>query len=379
MTAPFPIAEAIQRVADAKTGNFAALIALAGLDPKRHLRFADWSGIAFSGSLEGCDFTGACLIGSTLESGETWIAGARFDQAIIDEVVPGAQAKPRNSIREAVDWAEHCKRWTKPERWPSDEHLLPGMVFQDAPLAPECVVIPPGAFTMGSPDDEPGRTEDEGPRHEVTIPHALAVGRYAVTFEEWDFAQADKDWASVTGIKPRKPDDRKWGPGRRPVIDVSWDDAKAYAKWLSHRTGQAYRLLSEAEWEYAARAGSGAAWCFGGDESLLGEYAWHFANSDRRTQPVGEKKPNDFGLYDMHGNVWEWCEDVWHENYEDKPDELILTGGAWTTGDSRSRVLRGGSWGSYPLICRAAWRSRFLATYRDNNAGFRVARTLFTP
>ena len=359
-SAPFSIAETMQRVADARTDNFVELIELAGLDPQRHLRFSQWSGIDFKGcDLRGYDFSGACLRDCKFKG--AWIEGARFDKADIKG----------SALRDADDWEQNAKSWKRAPKQLGDDHLRVGAVFQDAPFAPEMAVIPPGRFMMGSPEDEEGRYDSEGPRHEVTIPHALAVGRYPVTFEEWDFAQDDKDWSSVTGTKPRNPDDEKWGRGRRPVIRVSWDDAKAYVNWLSHRTGQAYRLLSEAEWEYACRAGSDAAWSFGGDERLLGDYAWYNANSGRRTHPVGEKKPNDFGLYDVHGNVWEWCEDLWHENYE--------AGGAWATRtrDSGRRVLRGGSWGSDPQTLRAAFRDDFY--YPDDRfyfLGFRVARTL---
>ena len=124
---------------------------------------------------------------------------------------------------------------------------------------------------MGSRDGE--GEDSERPRHEVTIPHAIAVGRFPVTFEEWDFAQADAEWRGITGRKSRKAKDEGWGRDRRPVIDVSWEDAQAYARWLSGKTGQPYRLLSEAEWEYACRAGSEAAYCFGDNEAELGDYS----------------------------------------------------------------------------------------------------------
>jgi formylglycine-generating enzyme required for sulfatase activity len=220
-----------------------------------------------------------------------------------------------------------------------------------------------------------GLAEDR-PQHEVTVPHLLAVGRYPVTFEEWDFAQEDKAWASAARIKPRKPIDEKWGRGRRPVIDVSWDDAKAYVNWLEHKTGQEYRLLSEAEWEYACRAGSEADWCFGDDQRELGDYAWYHGNSNGRTQPAGEKNPNLFGLHDMHGNVWEWCEDLWHESYMGKPHEVKRNGRAWTTGDSGLRVLRGGSWNIKPSFLRAATRNGSKPDLRFYGCGFRVVRTL---
>jgi formylglycine-generating enzyme required for sulfatase activity len=265
--------------------------------------------------------------------------------------------------------------------------LTPGIaaVFQDAPFAPEMAVIPPGRFTMGSPKDEPGRYGDEGPRHEVTIPRPLAVGRYAVTFEEWDFAQDDKDWAAATGTKPRKPNDEQWGRGRRPVIDVSWDDAKAYATWLSHRTGQAYRLLSEAEWEYACRAGTATPFSWGGSitpeqANYNGDFIYEGGGAKgeyrAKTVPVDSFEPNPWGLYQMHGNVWEWCEDHWRDSYKKKPERLKVTGGAWTTRSGGSRVLRGGAWDVYPAFLRAAVRGRGDSGGRSGSVGFRVARTL---
>jgi formylglycine-generating enzyme required for sulfatase activity len=238
-------------------------------------------------------------------------------------------------------------------------------VFQDAPFAPEMVMVPPGRFMMGSKGGE--GYKDERPRHEETIPRALAVGRYPVTFEEWDFAQSDKEWKRLTGVKARKPKDEGWGRERRPVIDVSWDDAQAYTTWLSHKTGQPYRLLSEAEWEYACRAGSEAAYCFGDDEAELGDYAWYEKNSGFRTHPVGEKKPNAFGLYDMHGNVWEWCLDkVRPYSVEPAIDPVGPL-------DSASRALRGGSWDIFARYLRAADRSGSAREFRLRNFGFRCA------
>ncbi len=363
MTSALSTAEAMRRVADARTENFVELIELAGLDPKRHLRFCQWSGIDFKGcDLRGYDFSGACLCDCKFKGAR--IAGARFDKADIKG----------SALRDAADCEQHAKSWKKASKTVGDGCLRVGTVFQDAPFAPEMVVIPPGVFMMGSPDCEEGHCDDEGPRHEVTIPHALAVGSYPVTFEAWDFAQADKDWTSVTGAKPRKPDDQKWGRGRRPVINVSWYDAKAYVNWLAHRTGEAYRLLSEAEWEYACRSGSEGAWCFGGGKRLLGDYAWYSENRSSETQPVGEKKPNGFGLHDMLGNVFEWCEDLWHDNYEGKPEKLKRSGGAWITKKSDSRVLRSGVWS--PMSLRSARRGRGKPVHWAADAGFRVARTL---
>ncbi len=372
-------------VIGAESNNFMELLKISGLDPKMDLRFADWSGVDFSlCDLRGFDFTAARLKGCRFDG--ALIKGARFDQAEIDGANP----------RAAMDWTAHRRGWVKARQPVRSEHLPAGAVFQDAPFAPEMVVVPPGRFWMGSRD---GEGEDyERPRHEVMIPCAIAVGRYPVTFEEWDIAQASPEWIRTKGTKLRQPDDQGWGRGRRPVIDVSWEHARAYAKWLSRKVGQPYRLLSEGEWEYACRAGSEAAYCFGDNEAELGDYAWYNGNSKSRTHPVGEKMPNKFGLHDMHGNVWEWCEDVWHESYEDKPGEITMppglfhapfgvgvfaealggeaNGGARTTGGGGGRVLRGGSWNSVPTLLRSANRDGLIAGFRSGSCGFRLARTL---
>jgi len=157
---------------------------------------------------------------------------------------------------------------------------------------------------------------------------------------------------------------------------VSWFGTKAYAKWLSEKTNKSYRLLSEAEWEYAARAGTQTRYWFGDDESELGEHAWYAENSGAQTHPVGEKPANPWGLHDMHGNVWEWVEDCWNESYADKPGNLKASGEAWTTGDGDTRVLRGGSWGNLPQFLRSALRNRYSRGFRNFHYGFRLARTL---
>jgi WD40 repeat protein len=206
----------------------------------------------------------------------------------------------------------------------------PPKTFRDLPDAPEMVVIPPGRFLLGSPEDEEGRDDDEGPQHEVTIGYAFAVGKFPVTFDEWDACVADG------GCNGYRPDDQGWGRGNRPVINVSWNDAQAYVAWLSQKTGHAYRLLSEAEWEYAARAGTTTRFSFG--NTITAAQASH--NHDdkctceacvevllpEKTAPVGSFPPNAFGLHDMHGSVWEWVEDPWHAHYAGAPAD----GSAWT-------------------------------------------------
>jgi formylglycine-generating enzyme required for sulfatase activity len=252
---------------------------------------------------------------------------------------------------------------------------VPLQVFRDidAPWCPEMVVIPAGRFVMGSAPSEEGRLDHERPQHFVTIAESFALGRYSVTFDEHD------EFAATTGQEPAG--DEGWGRGRRPVINVSWGDAQAYVAWLSKRTGATYRLPSEAEWEYACRAGTTTPFHFGPtistDEANYdgnNTYGAGRKGADReQTLPVGSFPANDFGLHDMHGNVWEWCADVWHESYDGAP----LDGSAWLEGgDQGRRVLRGGSWNSNPRFLRSATRNWFEPVNCVNRVGFRVARTL---
>jgi formylglycine-generating enzyme required for sulfatase activity len=203
----------------------------------------------------------------------------------------------------------------------------------------------------------------------VAIKAPFAVGRFAVTFAEWEAA----------GL-PHKPDDQGWGKGRHPVIDVSWEDARAYAKWLSGKTGKSYRLLSEAEWEYCCRAGTSTAFWWSGPISTQqanydGRYTFGGGSTGgyrQRTVPVDSFEPNPWGLYQVHGNVWEWCEDNRHQNYQGAPQD----GSVWAGGDASLRVLRGGSWICDPRILRSAYRVWNQPSLRDSYLGFRLARTL---
>ena len=242
----------------------------------------------------------------------------------------------------------------------------PGAVFRDCPTCPEMVVVPAGRFRMGCVS---GRDceDDERPVHEVEIA-SYALGVYEVRFEEYD------RFATATGRA--RPDDRGWGRGGRPAINVSWQDATSYAAWLSEETGEEYRLPSESEWEYAARAGSTTRYHWGDD---VGRNQANCAgcggrwDDENRTAPAGSFAANGWGLHDMHGNVWEWVQDCWHEDYARSP----RGGTAWTSGgDCRRRVLRGGSWNSPPRLLRSANRSWNAAENRTANDGFRVARTL---
>lgn len=241
--------------------------------------------------------------------------------------------------------------------------MPPGTVFRDLPFAPEMVVIPPGSFMMGSPEGEGG--DAEKPLHKVTIAKAFAAGRFPVTFEEWDaFAASDPE--------VRRPSDEDWGRGRRPVINVSWNDAKAYVAWLNKQVaGAPYRLLSEAEWEYCCRAGTTTPYATG--DEITRQQA-QFGSS--QTVEVGSFEANSFGLHDMHGNVWEWVEDIWHDSYVGAPGQ----GDAWIKGgDNAQRVVRGGSWLVNPWYLRCANRDWDGPEDRNFFLGFRVARTVFTP
>jgi formylglycine-generating enzyme required for sulfatase activity len=229
--------------------------------------------------------------------------------------------------------------------------------------APEMVLLPGGRFYMG--DIQGKGHENERPVHEVEL-DSFAIGRYPVTFADYDV------FCEATGSE--KPNDHGWGRGQRPVINVSWKDAGAYCKWLSQETGQHYRLPTEAEWEYACRADSETAWCFGDDEKLLGEYAWYDKNSRKKTHPVGAKKANVWGLHDMHGNVWEWCQDWYDEKYYAECQEQGVVINPQGPAKGRIRVCRGGSWFLNGRSCRSADRFRLTPGSRYYNLGFRLAR-----
>jgi formylglycine-generating enzyme required for sulfatase activity len=236
-----------------------------------------------------------------------------------------------------------------------------GDTFRDCAECPEMVVIPPGRFRMGDMNDS--GHEEEKPVHAVNIGYKFAVGRFEVTFAQWDAC------ASAGGCNGYRPKDRGWGRGNRPVIYVSWKEAKAYVKWLSRRTGKTYRLLTDSEWEYVARAGSSTRYPWGNSiDSSKANYSKNFGH----TAPVGQYAANAFGVHDTVGNVWEWTEDCVHDNYRGAPTD----GKAWTTGGNCDRrVMRGGSWNYAALDARSASNYRGHTRVRNLDIGFRVART----
>ena len=290
----------------------------------------------------------------------------------------------------------------------------PGTVFQDCADCPRMVVIPAGEFTLGSPASEAGRGLDEGPQRQVQIAQPFALGRSEVTVAEFRRfveeagyrTEAERDtraqgcsgfiYADPAAANPATEPFTSWrSPGlaqaqadSHPVLCVSWNDARAYVQWLSKKTGKRYRLPSEAEWEYAARAGSTTARPWGDDPVQACRFAnvadqsrfqtWSFGQKHECTDghyftaPAGGYAPNRFGLYDMIGNVWEWNEDCWNASYSGSPAD----GSAWLKGDCAQRVLRGGSWSTVPRFARSATRHKNPVDFRDNLTGFRVARTL---
>ena len=230
--------------------------------------------------------------------------------------------------------------------------------FRDCEQCPLMARLPAGSFMMGS---QKYAEHGEGPVHRVDVAE-FAAGVHEVTFAEWDACVA------AGGCDAYRPEDEGWGRGRRPVIHVSWDNARAYADWLSTTTGHRYRLLSESEWEYAARAGTTTPYYV--DVKVPHRTDLHYGG--HQTLEVGTLGANPWGLHDVAGNVWEWVQDCWHEDYDGAP----ATGAAWENGACDERILRGGSWNSRIWNLRSSRRMMRAAADRSNLIGFRVARTL---
>jgi formylglycine-generating enzyme required for sulfatase activity len=261
-----------------------------------------------------------------------------------------------------------------------------GRSFKDCPQCPELVVVPAGRFFMGSPDNEAQRTAAEGPRRSVSVNQPFAIGKFEVTKGQFAAFAAATGHNVSSGCFFHTSPEWKWMPeatwrepgyantDNHPVSCVNWDDARAYLAWLSQVSGKTYRLLSEAEWELAARAGGDKRWTFGDDAARLPEFAWFNSNSASGPQAVGGRRANAFGIHDMHGNVWEWVEDCWHADFNGAPTD----GKAWNTNctDATRHVIRGGSWQFGADGLRSAFRGSEYTDYRLQFLGFRVARSL---
>ena len=321
---------------------------------------------------------GEAVIVAMIESSETdfdtgvdsvlELAEADVGDAVIAAMVATAAsdvaAAPRRQASALAPVAHSANGDARTEPRP---RAIPGSTFRESLRSggegPDMVVVPAGRFRMGCLSNDDDCFDYEKPVREVSIPAAFALSVYEVTFEDYD-----------RFTYPNKVGDRGWGRGRRPVINVSWDDAQEYVAWLSAETGAEYRLPSEAEWEYAARAGTTTKYAWG-DE--VGSNRANCVGCGSRwdgqqTAPVGSFAPNGFGLYDMHGNVWEWVEDCANLGYGGAPSN----GAAWLSGDCSERVLRGGSWYFNPRNLRAANRVWLPTGNRFIFNGFRVARTL---
>ena len=266
-----------------------------------------------------------------------------------------AHEQPTQSIGEITDQVT-----VEALAMPNDARLRhkPGDIYRDTlkdgSAGPEMLIIPAGSFLMGSPKGE--GHDDERPQHKVTIAQPFAMGRYAVSFDEYD--------AFCRASGHRQPEDQ-WGRGKQPAINVTWRDAVAYCQWLSEESNKDYQLPSEARWEYACRAGTTTTWNTG--DKLTKKQA-NFGGKNKQTFEVEQYEPNTFGLYQMHGNVWEWCADPWHGNYDNAPDN----GDVWT-GDHPARALRGGSWLNYSGNCRCSVRYDFDPGGRGGSIGFRLS------
>jgi formylglycine-generating enzyme required for sulfatase activity len=324
-------------------------------------------------SLEACDLPIAFLYVQAANLAR-W-EGDRADQnwkrftAHVRDVVAGQAAAPRAAdtvfdVHGQPDWRAGYGRHVNGEPILRGNTITattpPGAVFRDDEALPLMTIIGAGRFVMGSPANTPGARDNETPARTVQIARPFALGIYPVTFDEWARARSEG------GVR-HDPKDEGWGRGARPVIHVSWNDAGEFAAWLSARTGERYRLPSEAEWEYACRAGAEGAYSFAGAiEPRRANYA------AKSTQPVGGYEPNRFGLYDMHGNVREWVEDLWHDTYADAPTDAL----PWLNSHSPMRVVRGGGWLDPDWFLRSASRGRAGAGDRCNFIGLRVARDI---
>ena len=314
------------------------------------------------------------LLGRPEEPGAEWASESDETGTVFEAEQERAEAKHKHRKAEGrARLAEGTKRKATEEtrrQTKAARHMAPGQTFRE-PLhsggeGPQMVVLPAGSFCMGCMSNDDDCRGFEKPVHSVTIVHPFAVSVHEVTFEEYDHF--------IRAAGGRKPSDEGWGRGRLPVINMSWDDAKRYVAWLSAQTGAEYRLLSEAEWEYAARAGAMTKYSWG-DEIGHNRASCNGCGSRwdiKQTAPVGSFAPNAFGLHDMHGNAWEWVEDCWNDDYRGAPAD----GSAWVGGECKYRVLRGGGWIYDRRYLRAAFRGGNVPAAWSWNRGLRIARTL---
>ena len=308
-------------------------------------------------------------------------------------------AEPCGNVPETVSWSSRAPR---PLSRAEECALKPKDIFKECEKCPEMVVVPGGQFIMGSAPTEPNRLAREGPQHQVVIERPFAIGKFHVTVDQFAAFVAETGYDAGTRCSTEEDGkfeqrERSWrNPGfnqsaSHPAVCLSWNDATAYASWLATKTGRSYRLLTEAEWEYAARAGTTTAFFFGDDEKdfcrygngldqtgkavIPGAKKWpNIPCNDRHpyAAPVGSFLPNRFGLYDMHGNAWQWVEDCSHESYQGAPSD----GAPWTSGDCNIRIRRGGYWLNPSAVLRTAARLPAPAGFRGQSTGFRLARTL---
>jgi formylglycine-generating enzyme required for sulfatase activity len=316
----------------------------------------------------------------------------RQDEQRTGDATPLPPVTPSRIQRETPETTDPTTPKAEPLSETAERDLKAGEAFRECPACPSMVSVPTGEFVMGSASSQLGHARDETPSHRVSIRHRVAISHYPVTVSQFD------TFVTVSGYRPgetcrvfeggnwvEKPGWSYRNPGfpqdgDHPAVCINWNDAIAYTNWLTARTGKPYRLPSEAEWEYAARAGTTTAFWWGdtigpGDAN----YDWSLVYGQGRrgkmlqgTMPVKSFKPNPWQLYQVHGNVSEWVEDCWNASYDAAPTD----GSAWLSGNCGRRILRGGSWGYDPKELRSSYREGVTQGYRNFNFGFRVARTL---
>jgi formylglycine-generating enzyme required for sulfatase activity len=336
------------------------------------------------------------LAGSALVTPAGAAAPATQQVAVVaPPVIPAVPAADPCGGPVAASFPDQCHA---PLTAAQERGLKPKDSFRECENCPEVVVVPAGSFAMGSPETEQGRSSDEGPQHVVTIGRPFAVGKLHVTVDQFVAFLAEngvtsKYAADCQHVAWRYGDFNFVKDGPHPAVCLSWEDAQAYVEWLAKKTHKPYRMLTEAEWEYAARGqtqpGIYPRFWFGDDEKGLCRYGnvfdlpiatrlnWQRLGADcsdgyAYTSPAGHYQPNAFGLYDMFGNAWQWTADCYHDSYKGAP----ASGSAWLDGNCSGHVLRGSSWFGFPKSFRSAMRSWGSAEARKDDLGFRVARTL---